>query len=130
MNQHFATPPEWGNVWLAIGFGDTGAVATRERALAVDDLAEGGGDVVEVVVVERDDAGARLEREHRRLDLGRGQHLPEPRLLADGFHGSNQLRIEPAAAATASVTLRLTPAKAIAPGIGLARRLARDMTTP
>src|SRR5213078_3336042 len=81
--------------------GDARAVAARERALAVDDLAERRGNVVEVVVVEDDGAGPRLQREHRRLDVGASERAPETGIAGDAFHRRDQRRLEPAAGTAA-----------------------------
>ena len=88
--------------------GDARAVAARERALAVDDLAEGRGDVVEVVVVERDRAGRPAPSRTPRARRRRSERAPEAGIgarrwsIAATSAGSNQLPARPRASASAA----------------------------
>ena len=52
------------------------AVAAGEGALRIHHLAEGRGDVVEVVVVQRHAQPARLQRQHRVVEVGECQRRP------------------------------------------------------
>ncbi len=75
------------------------AVARGERALGVDDLAEGERDVVEVVGVDRLQLLRRLHLEDAQLQIGAGQLAPEPGVARQHREGIGQPRVEPDAAA-------------------------------
>ena len=78
---------------------DALAVSAGVGALRVDHLREGGGDVVEIVLVDQRAALRRLEREDRLLQVVGAQRLPELRPRGDARERRRELRIEPAAGA-------------------------------
>ncbi len=83
---------------------DARAVAGGERALGVDDLAEGQRDVVEGVVVDR--LRRRLHLEHAQIQVIGRQLAPEPRVARQHGERVGQARVEPAAAAARHLLAR------------------------
>jgi len=82
------------------------AVAAGKRALGVDHRAEGGGNVVQVIVVQRHLQPHRFQRQHGLVERGRVEQGPERGLLGHAFEGLHQRRVEPAAGAAALLVQR------------------------
>ena len=81
-------------------------MATGVRTFRVDDLTEGGGNVVEVIVIEFDNVRRRLQGKHRRHHGGIGQFRPEIVGNGHGFESGDQGRVEPRAGAPAHLAQR------------------------
>ena len=71
------------------------AVAAGVGALGVDDLREGGRDIVEIIFVDGGRVLRGFEREDRPLQVRRGKHAPERRQLGNAQETLHQSRIEP-----------------------------------
>ena len=78
---------------------DAIAVAGGVGAFGVDDLREGGGDIVEVGFVDDDGAAAGFQSEDGGVDVGRGEGGPEGRVAGCTEEGVDEFGIEPGAAA-------------------------------
>jgi hypothetical protein len=74
-------------------------MARVEGALGVNGLREGGGNIVEIVIVSHNGLLTRLAVENDGLNLLGLQHSQEGRSLCDGGKGLCQFRVEARAAA-------------------------------